>query len=150
VTQKSNTTTKFYCTEHVQNPSHPTDKCYTLKNRAEKARGALSSGLTKKSFRKEINILAKGRPRKKVLEMFAVVLQQEHNKLAAKTPKKAKKTEIIIDKSTQRWDVANMVTDTSPYPSPYLPRSHDVPLKASFSGLFCLHVILSASPIRLI
>jgi hypothetical protein len=42
------------------------------------------------------------------------------------------------------------VADTSPYPPPYLPRSHDVLLKASFSGLFCLHVILSASPIRLI
>jgi hypothetical protein len=99
-TQKSNTTAKFYCTEHGQNPSHPTDKCYTLKNHAEKARGASSSGLTKKSFCKEINILAKGRPRKKVLEMFNVVLQQEHNKLAAKTPKKAKKIEIIIDESS--------------------------------------------------
>jgi hypothetical protein len=99
-TQKSDTTAKFYCTEHEQNPSHPTDKCYTLKNCVEKARGASSSGLTRKSFRKDINILAKGRPRKKVLEMFAVVLQQEHNKLAAKTPKKAKKTEIIIDESS--------------------------------------------------
>ena len=99
-TQKSDTASKFYCTEHGHNPSHPTDKCYTLKNRAEKAKGASSSGLTKKSFRKEINILAKGRPRKKVLEMFAVVLQQEHKKLAAKTPKKAKKTEIIIDESS--------------------------------------------------
>jgi hypothetical protein len=55
-----------------------------------------------------------------------------------------------LSESTQRWDVADMVAATSPYPSPYLPRSHDVPLKASFSGLFCLHVILSASPIRLI
>jgi hypothetical protein len=71
-----------------------------LKNRAEKAREASSSGLTKKSFRKEIDILAKGRPRKKVLEMFAVVLQQEHKKFAAKTPKKARKTEIIIDESS--------------------------------------------------
>jgi hypothetical protein len=43
-----------------------------LKNRAEKAKGASSPGLTKKSFRKEINILAKGRPRKKILEMFAL------------------------------------------------------------------------------
>jgi hypothetical protein len=43
-TQKSDTTAKFYCIEHGQNPSHPTDKCYTLKNRAEKARGASSSG----------------------------------------------------------------------------------------------------------
>jgi hypothetical protein len=52
--------------------------------------------------------------------------------------------------SPQRWDVADIVADMSPYPSSYLPRLHDVPLKASFPGLFCLHVILSASPIRLI
>jgi hypothetical protein len=71
-----------------------------LKNCAEKARGASSLGLTRKSFRKEINILAKGRPRKKILEIFAVVLQQEHKKLAAKTPKKAKKTKSIVDKSS--------------------------------------------------
>jgi hypothetical protein len=93
-------TAKFYCTEHGQNPSHSTDKCYTLKNRAEKVKGASSSGLTKKSFRKEIYTLAKGSPRKKVLEMFALVLQQEHKKLAAKSSKKAKKTEIVIDESS--------------------------------------------------
>jgi hypothetical protein len=32
--------------------------------------------------------------------MFAIVLQQEHKKLAAKTPEKAKKTKIILDKSS--------------------------------------------------
>ena len=37
-TQKSDTTAKFYCTEHGQNPSHSTDKCFTLKNPAEKAK----------------------------------------------------------------------------------------------------------------
>jgi hypothetical protein len=98
-TQKNDTTAKFYCTKHGQNPTHPTDKCYTLKNLAEKAKGFSSSGSTKKPFRKEINILAKGRPRKKILEMFAIVLQQEHNKLAAKTPKKAKKTTIMDESS---------------------------------------------------
>jgi hypothetical protein len=46
---------------------------------------------------------------------------------------------------TQRWDVADMVADTSPYPSPYPPRSHDVLLKAWFFGLFFLHVILFLS-----
>jgi hypothetical protein len=81
-----------------------------LKNRAEKAGGASSPGLTNKSFRKEINILAKGRPRKKILEMFAVVLQQEHNKLAAKTPKKAQKTKIIMDQSSDSED-KNMSAD---------------------------------------
>jgi hypothetical protein len=103
-TKKNNTTAKFHCTQHGQNPTHPMDKCYTLKNHARKAKGASSSGLTKKSFRKEINILAKGRPRKKILEMFAIVLQQEHKKLAAKTPKKAKNT-IIMDKSSNSDNV---------------------------------------------
>jgi hypothetical protein len=43
-------------------------------------------------------------------------------------------TWILLD--TQRWDVADIVADTSPYPSPYPPRSHDVLLKAWFFGLF--------------
>jgi hypothetical protein len=53
----------------------------------------------KKSFRKEIYILAELRPRKEILEMFALVLQQEHKKLATKTSRKAKKTKIILDES---------------------------------------------------
>jgi hypothetical protein len=56
-----------------------------LQNRADKAKGTSSSGLNKKSFCKEMNILAKGRPRKKILGTSAVVLQQEHKKRAAKT-----------------------------------------------------------------
>jgi hypothetical protein len=35
-TQKNDTTAKFYCTKHGQNPKHPTDKCFTLKNRVER------------------------------------------------------------------------------------------------------------------
>jgi hypothetical protein len=73
---------------HGQDPTYPTDKPYTLKNRADKAKGTLSSGFTKKSFQEEINILVKGKPRKNILERFAVVLQQEHKKLlAARSPK---------------------------------------------------------------
>jgi hypothetical protein len=61
----------YHCTEHGHNHAHSTDKCYILKNREEKASGTSSLGLTKKSpFRKEINFLAKGKPRKKILEMF--------------------------------------------------------------------------------
>jgi hypothetical protein len=45
--------------------------------------------------------------------MFAVALQQEHNKLAAKTPKKAKKTKIIMDKSSDSED-GNMSIDQMP------------------------------------
>jgi hypothetical protein len=61
-TQKSDTTAKFYCTKHGQNPSHPTDKCFTLKNHAEKARGASSSGLTKSPSAKKLTFLLKEGP----------------------------------------------------------------------------------------
>jgi hypothetical protein len=86
----------YHCTEHGHNHTHSTDKCYTLKNGEEKASGTSSSGLSKKSFRKEINYLAKGKPRKKILEMFQAVLHKEHKRLAAKTSKKSKKKKVIV------------------------------------------------------
>ncbi len=76
-----------------------------MKYRSDKGKPTSSSGLTKQSFRKEINILSKGRPRKKILEMFAVVLQQEHKKLAGKKTKKAKTTKkVVIDMSSDSED----------------------------------------------
>jgi hypothetical protein len=72
---------------------------FHFEKHAEKAKGASSSDLSKKSFRKEINIIAKIRPKKKILEIFAVVLQQEHNNLTAKNIKKIKK-KIILDESS--------------------------------------------------
>ena len=84
-------TSKYYCTEHGTNPTHSTEMCYTIKNRKEKGPNS-SSGMTKKSFRKEINLLAKKRPKKKVIEMFASILQTEYGKVnKKKKPSKAKK-----------------------------------------------------------
>ena len=90
-TQKSDTTAKFYCTKHGHNPSHPTDKCYTLKNRAEKAKGASSSGLTIKSFRKEINTLAKGRPRKKSWKCLPLCFNKSIRNLLQRPLKRLKR-----------------------------------------------------------
>jgi hypothetical protein len=42
-TQKIDTTALFYCTKHGQNPTHPTDEFFTLKNRTEKAKRTSSS-----------------------------------------------------------------------------------------------------------
>jgi hypothetical protein len=70
-----------------------------LKNREEKASGTSSSGLSKKSFRKEINSLAKGKPRKKILEMFQAVLQKEQKRLSKS--KKSKKKKVIIESSSE-------------------------------------------------
>jgi hypothetical protein len=72
----------YYCTEHGANPTHNTDSCYTLKNKAKKTDD--SGSMTKKSFRREINLLSRKRPKKKVLEMFALVLVEERKKASKK------------------------------------------------------------------
>ena len=113
-TQKNDTTAKFFCTEHGQNPTHNTDKCYILKNRAEKTQRTSSSGLnlTKKTFRKEIHFLSKKRPKKQILEMFASVIQREQKHLIAKTPKKGKKTpKILIDNESSDSSDEDMSVD---------------------------------------
>jgi hypothetical protein len=114
-TQKSDTTAKFYCTEHGQNRTHSTDKCYTLKNRADKTQKTSSSGLhlTKKTFRKEINFLAQKRPKKKILDMFSSVIKHEHKHLNKKTLKKEKKTPTIFidNESSSESSDENMSVD---------------------------------------
>jgi hypothetical protein len=89
----------FYCTEHGKNPTHNTESCYTIKSRARKATD--STPLTKKSFRREINLLSKRKPKEKakILEMYAAVLQQERaktskQKKAQRTAKKRKQREV--------------------------------------------------------
>ena len=116
-THTSDSSAKYYCTEHGQNPTHSTDKCFTLKNRMTKDKGTASSALTKKSFRKEINTLAKGRPKKKILEMFALVLQEEAKKIAGKkstkasTKKPAKKKRVEVDDSSSESEESEMSVD---------------------------------------
>jgi hypothetical protein len=86
---------KHYCTEHGQNPTHSTDNCYVLKNRASRGDRTSGSG-NKKSFRNEINmILSRDKPRKKFLEMFSTFVEEEQDLMAtqkksAKKPNKAK------------------------------------------------------------
>jgi len=77
----------YYCTEHGKNPTHNTEQCYVLKNKAAKTNGFNGKTLTKQSFRREINMMSKKKSKKKVLEMFATVLQDEASKMA-----KSKKT----------------------------------------------------------
>jgi hypothetical protein len=78
---------KFYCTEHGANPTHNTESCYVLKSKAKKNDSAT---MTKKSFRREINLLSAKRPKKKVLEMYAAVLKEERAKTTKSKPKASK------------------------------------------------------------
>jgi hypothetical protein len=52
VTQKIGITALFFCTKQGQNPTHPTDKCFTLKKLYGKSQKNFKFGLTKKSFPK--------------------------------------------------------------------------------------------------
>ena len=49
----------YYCTEHGENPTHATEQCYIVKNKAAKANASNGKTLTKQSFRCEINMMSK-------------------------------------------------------------------------------------------
>ena len=79
---KKNLNGPFFCTECGENPTHNTDRCFTLKNRAAKGGNSSSNTarpFTSKKFRKEIHTLYKKQPKNKtkVLDMFASVIQSE-------------------------------------------------------------------------
>ena len=101
---KSRDTKSYYCTEHGKNPTHNTEQCYVIKNKAAKSNGFNGKTLTKQSFRREINMMAKKTSKKKVLEMFATVIQAEHTKMSkskrAKTQKKVVEDSSDSEEST--------------------------------------------------
>jgi hypothetical protein len=92
VDSKKDSTKSYYCTEHGKNPTHATENCYVVKNKAAKANASNGKTLTKQSFRREINIMSKTRSKKKILEMFATVLSDEHRKMPKSKKTKAHKT----------------------------------------------------------
>ncbi len=101
---KSRDAKSYYCTEHGKNPTHNTEQCYVIKNKAAKSNGFNGKTLTKQSFRREINMMAKKTSKKKVLEMFATVIQAEHTKMSkskrAKTQKKVVEDSSDSEEST--------------------------------------------------
>ena len=110
--------TKYFCSEHGDNSTHGTTDCYTLKNRA-KASGAGNGSPNKrsfsnKSFRKELNMLAKKSSKKKVLELYASAVKREQTKLAKKTSSKRKKREESSDSDSDSDMSANLVEKIKP------------------------------------
>ena len=107
--------TKHYCTEHGHNPSHDTSDCWTLQNRAKKAHvghdGVKKRSFSNKSFRKEINFLAKKSSKAKVLDLYATAVKREQAKLAKKSAKKRKAAE---DSESDSEASANLIQETKP------------------------------------
>jgi hypothetical protein len=86
-----------HCTEHGHNSTHSTADCWTLKNRAKSANQVQMDKKTdEKSFSNKnllnvINLFAKNLSKKKILEMYASVIQREQAKLKDQ-PENSKKT----------------------------------------------------------
>jgi hypothetical protein len=75
---------QLFCTEHRNNPTHPTSECWTLKNCKRDSSGSNKSrninynrSFSNKSFRKELHILSKKSSKKEVLDMYASAIQKE-------------------------------------------------------------------------
>jgi hypothetical protein len=87
----------YHFTEHGHNSTHSTADCRKLKNQDKSANQVQMDKKTdKKSFsnknlRNEINLLAKNLSIKKILAMYASVIQREQAKLKDQ-PEKSKKT----------------------------------------------------------
>jgi hypothetical protein len=83
---------KHYCTEHGYNPTHSTEDCYTIKNRTKPTNHASKANkciVSNQNLRKEINLLAKTPFKKKILEMYAFIIEREQAKLdGSKKPEK--------------------------------------------------------------
>ena len=55
--------------------------------------------MTKKSFKRDINYLARNKPKRKVLAEYACYLQEEHSKLKKTSKAKAKKKQEVASES---------------------------------------------------
>jgi hypothetical protein len=104
--------TDYYCKECGTNKTHATVNCYILKNRAKREQGANGDGKAhakpfgKRTFRKEVNAMARKAASNGKLDMYAAALKREQNKqakkakkIAAKNPKKDESEDSESDES---------------------------------------------------
>ena len=86
-------TGKFNCTEHGQNSTHNTTGCFTLKKRAKlAAKSSLSpKTFSNNKFCKDVNLLSKGKSKKKILNLYAAAIKKERTQLNRTEKAKAKK-----------------------------------------------------------
>jgi seryl-tRNA synthetase len=100
---RKSTKTNF-CTECGQNRTHNTEKCFKLQNRA--SRDKSHSGhkseqkpkpFSKRTFRKEVNAIARKAAKKGTLDLYAAALAREQNKLEKQAKKKTVKKTVAAN-----------------------------------------------------
>jgi hypothetical protein len=94
----------YFCTECGQNRTHNTEKCFKLQNRA--SRDKSHSGhkseqkpkpFSKRTFRKEVNAIARKAAKKGTLDLYAAALAREQNKLDKQAKKKTVKKTVAAN-----------------------------------------------------
>jgi hypothetical protein len=95
----------FYCSEHGKNPTHATGDCFTLKNREKSGSQGGNRTFSNKSFRKEVNFLAKKSSKKKVLDMYATAIKREQKKMQKQVAKR-KPREVASSDSDSDDDIS--------------------------------------------
>ena len=83
---------KYFCSEHGENATHTMDMCFTLQNRAAKAKGnaVASAGgrsFSTKTFKKDLHALSKGNNRMDVIDAHMSFLKKEKAKTVAQAKK---------------------------------------------------------------
>jgi hypothetical protein len=97
----------FYCSEHGKNPTHATGDCFTLKNREKSGSQGGNRTFSNKSFRKEVNFLAKKSSKKKVLDMYAAAIKREKQKMQKQIAKR-KPREVASSNSDDEISLSNV------------------------------------------
>ena len=99
--ENGQTERSFHCTKCGDNNTHNTDRCYILKNIARKEGGSTKDKpFSKRTFRKEINAIARRAGKHAGLDLFASALKREELKQEkrarrAKAALKAKKAKAV-------------------------------------------------------
>jgi hypothetical protein len=89
--------TDYFCTEHGHNKTHATADCFTIKNRngnGNHQTKTKNNRLSTKKFRKEINLLSKGKNKNKVLNLYATEINNQRALLKKTKSKSARKQPI--------------------------------------------------------
>jgi hypothetical protein len=90
----------------VKTPHITLNNATLSKTKQLKSNGFNGKTLTKQSFRREINMMAKKTSKKKVLEMFATVIQAEHTKMSKSKKTKTRK-KVLEDSSDSEESTAS-------------------------------------------
>jgi hypothetical protein len=104
--------TQVFTIEHGGNPTHATTDCFTINNRDKSGSEGVNRSFSNKSFRKEVNFLAKKSSKKKVLDMYATASSKREQKKIQKQIAKRKPREVASSDSKSDSDVSLHIIDS--------------------------------------